>query len=95
MKKVEYKTLPKALTAEDGSYTAKSRRRAKSAALDAANVFAERNARRYQMVCQYVGKIRTGDVHYMDSILNRFNYEYVYKHFFGKRPAEQYKPLGF
>lgn len=43
-----------------------------------------------------MSKTLAGDVHYMDSILNRFNYEYVYEYFFGdKKPAPLYKPLGF
>lgn len=34
-----------------------------------------------------------GDVHYMDTILSRFNYDYVYQYFFGdKKPTEPYKP---
>ncbi len=37
-----------------------------------------------------------GDIHYMESILNRFNYDYVYNYFFGdKRPTEPYKPLSY
>lgn len=36
----------------------------------------------------------TGDIHYMESMLNRFNYDYVYNYFFGdKRPTTPYKPL--
>ncbi|WP_028296956.1 hypothetical protein [Olivibacter sitiensis] len=41
-----------------------------------------------------LSKNLAGDIHYMDTILNRFNYEYVYNYFFGdKRPTESYKPL--
>lgn len=39
-----------------------------------------------------MSKTLAGDVHYMDSMLNRFNYDYVYNYFFGKRPTEPYKP---
>ncbi len=35
-----------------------------------------------------------GDIHYMDAILNRFNYDYMYRYFFGdEKPTAPYKPL--
>lgn len=42
-----------------------------------------------------MSKTLAGDVHYMDSMLNRFNYDYVHNYFFGKRPTEPYKPLNY
>ncbi|RDC55295.1 hypothetical protein DU508_17125 [Pedobacter chinensis] len=36
-----------------------------------------------------------GDRHYMETILNQFNYDYVYNYFFGNRPTQSYQPINF